>query len=217
MLKFQWKFFPIQLLFQVSHCFGWTWFSVTPLLWRHNGRDSVSNHQPQHCLLNCLFGRRSKKPSKLRVTDLCAAKMASNAENGSIWWRHHDPNPPILTSSVASINLFIYFYIITWKYMLNEIKTTSMATYFFFIFVIYIFLIQNNQGLWYYERPGTRSCDRPGLHIPGRAFFFCFSVKSGYMGYKSQHVVWTYNCPSTKYKTKYKTMTSVTHFRKKTC
>ena len=42
---------------------------------------------------------RSKKTSKLRVTGLCAwnspvtdefpAQMASNAENVSIWWRHH--------------------------------------------------------------------------------------------------------------------------------
>ena len=42
------------------------------LRWRHNGRDSVSNHQPQDCLFNRLFRRRSKKTSKLRVTDLCA-------------------------------------------------------------------------------------------------------------------------------------------------
>ena len=41
------------------------------LRWRHNGRDSVSNHQPHHCLLNRLFRRRSKKTSKLRVTGLC--------------------------------------------------------------------------------------------------------------------------------------------------
>ena len=57
------------------------------LLWRHNGRDS------------CLFRRRSKKTPKLRATGLCAgnspgtgefpAQMASNAENVSIWWRHH--------------------------------------------------------------------------------------------------------------------------------
>ena len=61
-----------------------------PLRWRHNGRDSVSNHQPHR-----LFRRRSKKTSKLRVTGLCVpgefpAQMASNAENVSIWWRHHD-------------------------------------------------------------------------------------------------------------------------------
>ena len=75
-------------------------YSTLP--WRHNGRDSVSNHQPRHCLLNGLFRRRSKKTSKLRVTGLCAgnspvtgefpAQMASNAENVSIWWRHHDSN-----------------------------------------------------------------------------------------------------------------------------
>ena len=70
------------------------------LRWRHNGRDGVSNHQPHDCLLNRLFRRRSKKTSKLRVTGLCAgnspgtgefpAQMASNAENVSISWRHHD-------------------------------------------------------------------------------------------------------------------------------
>ena len=70
-----------------------------PLRWRHNEHDGVSNHQPHHCLLNRLFGCRSKKTSKLRVTGLCAgnspgtgefpAQMASNAENVSFWWRHH--------------------------------------------------------------------------------------------------------------------------------
>ena len=68
------------------------------LLRRHNGQDSVSNHQPHHCLLSRLFGHRAKKTSKLRVTGLCAAnsprtdefpaQMASNAKNVSIWWRH---------------------------------------------------------------------------------------------------------------------------------
>ena len=43
----------------------------SPLQWRHNGRDSVYNHQPHDCLLNRLFRRRSKKTSKLRVTGLC--------------------------------------------------------------------------------------------------------------------------------------------------
>ena len=42
---------------------GWAtaWLSQNGTLrWRHNGRDIVSNHQPHHCLLNRLFGRRSK-------------------------------------------------------------------------------------------------------------------------------------------------------------
>ena len=41
------------------------------LLWRHNVRDGVSNHQSHDCLLNRLFRRRSKKTSELRVTGLC--------------------------------------------------------------------------------------------------------------------------------------------------
>ena len=72
---------------------------ICPLLWRHNGPDSISNHQFNDCLFNRLIRRRSKKTSRLRVTVLCAgnspgtgefpAQMASNAENVSIWWRHH--------------------------------------------------------------------------------------------------------------------------------
>ena len=44
---------------------------ISSLQWRHNDHDGVSNHQPHHCLLSCLFGHRSKKTSKLRVTGLC--------------------------------------------------------------------------------------------------------------------------------------------------
>ena len=74
-------------------------FTDTSLQWRHNGPHGVPNHQPRHCLPNRLFGRRSKKTSKLRATGLCAgnsaltgefpAQMASNAENDYIWSRHH--------------------------------------------------------------------------------------------------------------------------------
>ena len=35
-------------------------FIFRSLRWRYNGRDCVSNHQPHNCLLNRLFGRRSK-------------------------------------------------------------------------------------------------------------------------------------------------------------
>ena len=76
-------------------CVWW----VVILQWRHNERGGFSNHQPHDCLLNCLFRRRSKKISKLCVPGLCEgnspvtgefpAQRASNAENISIWWRHH--------------------------------------------------------------------------------------------------------------------------------
>ena len=75
-------------------------YSRSILHWRHNERGGVSDHQPRDCLLNRLFKRRSKKTSKLRVTGLCAVnspvtgefpvQRAGNAENVSIWWRHHE-------------------------------------------------------------------------------------------------------------------------------
>ena len=75
-------------------------FCMCSSQWRHNEYDGVSNHQPRDYLLNRLFRRSSKKTSKLRVTSLCTgyspvtvefpAQMASNAENVSIWWCHHE-------------------------------------------------------------------------------------------------------------------------------
>ena len=72
----------------------------TTLQWCHNGHDGVPNHRRLDCLLTRLFGRRSKKTSKLRVTGLCEgnspvtsqfpSQRASNAEYFSIWWRHHE-------------------------------------------------------------------------------------------------------------------------------
>ena len=86
------------------------------LQWRHNERDSVSNHQPHNCLLNRLFRRRSKKISKLRVTGLRAgnssgtgefpAQMASNTENDSIWWRHHE-------YAIVSYRIYLFIHALT--------------------------------------------------------------------------------------------------------
>ena len=82
---------------------------ISLLQWRHNERDGVSNHRRHDCLLNRLFRRRSKETSKLRVTGLCEGnspvtgefptQRASNAENASNWWRHHDLTYICLTVS----------------------------------------------------------------------------------------------------------------------
>ena len=62
----------------------------------------TSWHGSLDYLLSRLFRRRSKKSSKLCVTDLCEGnspvtcefptQRASNTENVSIWWRHHAYN-----------------------------------------------------------------------------------------------------------------------------
>ena len=87
-------------LWYCLQCHTTVCYTAVSLQWHHNERNGGSNHQPHDCLLNRLFGHRSKKTSKLRVTGLCAgnspvtgefpAQRASNAENVSIWWRHHD-------------------------------------------------------------------------------------------------------------------------------
>ena len=68
--------------------------------WCHNERHGVSNQWRRDWLFNRLFKRRSKKKAKLRATVLCEgnpsvtrgfpSQRASNAENVSIWWRHHE-------------------------------------------------------------------------------------------------------------------------------
>ena len=89
---------------------GWS------LQWRHNGHDSVSNHQPHDCFLNLLFRRRSKKTSKLRVIGLCAgnspvpaefpAQMASNAENLLMTssWKHSNGRQGDMTYYITLYN-----------------------------------------------------------------------------------------------------------------
>ena len=91
-----------------------------PLQLRRYECYDVSNHQPHNCLLNCLFRRRSKKISKLRVTGPCEgntpgtgefpAKRASSVENVSIWWHHHFSSP-----ATSPMNV-IYIYVLS-KYL----------------------------------------------------------------------------------------------------
>ena len=71
------------------------------LRWLHNGRDSVSNYQPYHCLLNRLFRRRSKKTSKLRVTGLCAGNSP-----GPLNSPHKGP---------VTLKMFPFHDVIMWK------------------------------------------------------------------------------------------------------
>ena len=79
---------------------------LIPLWWRHNGRDDVSNHQPHHRLLTLLFRRRSKKRQSSTSLAFMRGihrepvnsphKWPVNAENVSIWWRHHALSDPWL-------------------------------------------------------------------------------------------------------------------------
>ena len=85
-----------------SHIFclvGHSFITESALQWRHNEHDGVSNYQPHHCLLNCLFKAQIKENIKApRRWPLCgeftghqwiSRTKASKAENVSFWWRHH--------------------------------------------------------------------------------------------------------------------------------
>ena len=120
--------------------------SRVPLQWRHNGRDSVSNHQPHDCLPNRLFRRRLKKTSKLRVTGLCVGntpvtgkfptQMANNAENVSIWWRHHTGRLSVAWRPHRSF--FMVF---------ENASLQGFCVGFFFIFFSQLSLSKNNPRL----------------------------------------------------------------------
>ena len=93
------------------------------LQWHRNEHDGVANHQLHQCLLERLFWRRSKKTSKLHVTGLCEgnspvagefpAQMASNADNVSIWWRHHGLRVRVCCGYVF-VAIFICTCILLW-------------------------------------------------------------------------------------------------------
>ena len=84
----------------LSVSYYWNFRSFRKLLqWRHDGeRDRVSIHRPLDCLFNRLFGGRSKKTPKLRVTGLCEEnptvtaefplQMTSDAKMFSFWCHH---------------------------------------------------------------------------------------------------------------------------------
>ena len=96
------KWFPEHLLLQawVAHFPGYPHPGLT-LQWRHNGHDSVSNHQPHDCLLNNLFRRRSKKTSKLRVAGLCAGNSPGNSPHKWPVTRKMFPFDEVIMSSIC--------------------------------------------------------------------------------------------------------------------
>ena len=101
------------------------------LQWLCNGRNVVSDDQPHYWLRNHLFRHRSMKTSKLRVTGLCEgnsqvtgefpAQRASNAENVSIWWRHHVGNSPLSAHSFPD-QLWVFWTTVPAGHIVNQAK-----------------------------------------------------------------------------------------------
>ena len=138
---------------------------MNPLPWRHNWRDGVSNHQLYDCLLSRLFRRRSKKTSKFRFTGLCVgnspitgeftAQMVSNAENGSIWWRHHAIERMVLLVIVNTV-IVNMVNLISWHKAINVRSIQSMhihvlrfvSVYFGLVLVDFTHILRGCRSTW---------------------------------------------------------------------
>ena len=82
------------------------------LRWRHNGCDSVSNHQPHHCLLNRLCRRKSKKTSKLRGTGLCVGNSPVNSPHKWPVTRKMFPFDDVIMNCIETIQGFPLLHIL---------------------------------------------------------------------------------------------------------
>ena len=111
----------------------------TQYLWTSHYNDvimgamasQITSHASVYSLIRCW----SKKTSKLRVTGFCAgnspatgdfpAQRASNAENVSIWWRHHGSHVYCWITSYVSCN----YELISRNYKLVVIKKWPCRNY----------------------------------------------------------------------------------------
>ena len=109
-----------------------TIFLLCSLQWRHNGRDSVSNHQPHDCLLNRLFRRRSKKTSKLRVTGLCAGNSPVNSPHKWPVMRKRFPFDGVIMfqvdSAMKGVDLLTGFALITHLLTLRATNSNGLES-----------------------------------------------------------------------------------------
>ena len=91
--------FPESMLMKLDAAiYIYIYIYIYSLQWRHNGRDGVSNHLPPDCLLTVYSAADQRKHQSsaslsfvrgIHRSPVIPVQMASNAENVSIWWRHH--------------------------------------------------------------------------------------------------------------------------------
>ena len=124
---------------QVSAVCSTRYYSMLPLQWCHNERDSVSNHQPHDCLLKTFIQAQIKdKTSKLRVTGLGAGNLPGTGEfPAQMKWpvtRKMFPfDDVIMTLQLllpdhkikSSTELYIYIYMYIYVYIYDIYKAST--------------------------------------------------------------------------------------------
>ena len=117
-------------------------------------------------------GTEQRKHQKLHVTGLCAGnspgtgefppQMASNLENVSIWWRHHESSCPDNSTHLSNVSLCVW---------------VSNAWYTY----IYIFIL----NVYWFIHNSTQHFNRHETHTSPK----CFRILLGSFCYKSK-ILW---------------------------
>ena len=135
-------------------------FGSATIQWRNNGRDSISNHQPDDCLLNCLFKVQIKRNIMIHAiyiyiyicTQLCLASIEgkelprSERSLGIFllllyihtiywWWDQYTSGVCKITFTFLFLFHFIlarelYFYFFTYMHSINFLCLSIIKTYF---------------------------------------------------------------------------------------
>ena len=155
----------IYVVWHILYCCSFELLLDMTLLWRHNGCDGVSLHQPHECLLNRSSRCRSKKTLRIRVTGLCAGNSPQTGEfpaQMSSWMVSHR-----IRSEFFTRNYLIMYSMSTSKY--GYLKFTFLKDKIYSTYVAYI-MPMDGFSTKQYDRDENK-----WLHIlfnPVRAKFF---------------------------------------------
>ena len=109
------------------------------LQWRHNGRDGVSNHRRDDCLLNRFFGCRSNKTLKLRVTGLCAENSPVTGE--------------FAAQGSVTRKMFPFDDVIVWNGLFHIVQITKQHKYMVYLYNHSIGLMRGTRVTFRYWSP----------------------------------------------------------------
>ena len=79
-----------------------TQFWSKSLRWRHNGHDSVSNHQPHHCLLNLYSDENQRKHQSSAWRHQAITWTSVDLPQNKILW--HSFQAPVLSNQISLIH-----------------------------------------------------------------------------------------------------------------
>ena len=175
-------------------------FSVTcrafmALRRRHNGRDSVSKHQPHDCFLTNYSDadQRNHQSSAslafVRGIHRVPAQMASNAENVSIWWRHHGYRlimpVPVKQPWTLRIDETIT------KYIITKTRQRTPTCPFIWFYLIFLFIYLFIHFFFFFFLGGGVCCVTHFIPCNDSSLIRCQAITWTDIGISSIESLWT--------------------------